>query len=76
MEQEQEQEQDGRCEARKEEDKEKESIEQKDTDEGNKEEYQDNNTGYDPDVITEEEIQWTETLHVLGYNESARGPKK
>lgn len=31
---------------------------------------------YDPDIISEEELRWTETLYVLGFNPEAEGSSK
>jgi hypothetical protein len=31
---------------------------------------------YDPDIITEADIEWTNTLHILGFNAAAVGLTK
>lgn len=38
-------------------------------------EYTENHT-YDPEVISEEEMRWIRTLHVLGFNPGAKGMSK
>ncbi|QSS58989.1 F-box domain-containing protein, partial [Histoplasma capsulatum] len=36
----------------------------------------DGNSGYDPDIVSEESTKWLRVVHVLGYNPTAMGPSK